>query len=87
MKRTHKGSAWAASLAFVMLGCGDAEFGSGGRGGMFQAAPEPEPEMRFGVIWEDLVVDSGKVASFLTLYHSLFPFIFSSFSLFFLRIF
>ena len=47
--------------------------GANGLGGMFQAAPEPEPVRRFGVIWEDLVVDSGKVESGQSLSHLLDP--------------
>ena len=40
---------------------------------MFTAPPEPEPLRRFGVVWEDLVVDSGKVASGQSLSHLLDP--------------
>ena len=40
---------------------------------MFTAPPEPEPLRRFGVVWEDLLVDSGKVASGQSLSHLLDP--------------
>ena len=69
----RNGLAWVAGIALVIGGCGDAELGSNGLGGMFQAAPEPEPVKRFGVIWEDLVVDSGKVESGQSLSHLLDP--------------
>ena len=73
MNRTCYGLAWVVGIALVIGGCGDAELGSNGLGGMFQAAPEPEPVRRFGVIWEDLVVDSGKVESGQSLSHLLDP--------------
>ena len=57
MNRMRNGLAWIAGIALVIGGCGDAELGSNGLGGMFQAAPEPEPMRRFGVIWEEVAED------------------------------
>ena len=67
--------ALAAMGAFLVLGCGG-ESGSAERwsdGGMLGAPAEPEPTRRFGVVWEDLVVDSGKVKSGQSLSHLLDP--------------
>ena len=67
--------AMAAVGAFLVLGCGGDSDGAGGSsgGGMFSAPAEPEPTMRFGVVWDDLVVDSGKVKSGQSLSHLLDP--------------
>ena len=67
--------ALAAMGAFLVLGCGG-ESGSAERssdGGMLGAPAKPEPTMRFGVVWDDLVVDSGKVKSGQSLSHLLDP--------------
>ena len=73
MKRTRKGLAWVLGTSLVIVGCDDSRFSSNGLGGMFQSAPEPEPVMRFGVLWENFVVDSGKVQPGESLSHLLDP--------------
>ena len=67
--------ALAAMGTFLVLGCGGGFGGAEGSsgGGLFGAAPEPEPTMRFGVVWDSLVVDSGKVKSGQSLSHLLDP--------------
>ena len=73
MMRALNVSGWVVGLTLVVIGCGESPLGKDRLVGMFQAAPEPEPEMRFGVIWEGLVVDSGRVASGQSLSHLLDP--------------
>ena len=67
--------ALAAMGTFLVLGCGGGFGGAEGSsgGGLFGAAPEPEPTMRFGVVWDSLVVDSGKVKTGQSLSHLLDP--------------
>ena len=65
----------AVAAALWMIGCGDGEGGAlgSGSGSMFSAPKEPEPTMRFGVVWDDLLVDSGEVKSGHSLSHILDP--------------
>ena len=67
--------AFSAIGAFLVLGCGGGSGSARGSsgGGLFSAPAEPEPTMRFGVVWDDLVVDSGKVTSGQSLSHLLDP--------------
>ncbi|MDG1675512.1 MAG: hypothetical protein P8H88_08720, partial [Flavobacteriales bacterium] len=65
----------AVAAAFWMVACGDGEGGvrGSGAGSMFSAPKEPEPTIRFGVVWDDLVVDSGNVKPGRSLSHLLDP--------------
>ena len=65
----------AVAAALWIIGCGDGEGGAlgSGNGSMFSAPKEPEPTMRFGVVWDDLLVDSGEVKSGHSLSHILDP--------------
>ena len=65
--------ALGAVLSFIRCGEGPSGFGGHSLGGIFQAQPEREPLRRFGVVWEDLVVDSGTVESGQSLSHLLDP--------------
>ncbi|MDA0940975.1 MAG: hypothetical protein O2990_08230, partial [Bacteroidetes bacterium] len=76
IRRFQAGLAWAACAvtAWAVAGCGgEAEPTGAGVGGVFRAPAEPEPTMRFGVVWDDLLVDSGEVKSGQSLSHILDP--------------
>ena len=63
--------AWVA-CACLAWGCGGVAPESPGKVSA-PALQEPEPIRRFGVVWEDLVVDSGRVSSGESLSHLLDP--------------
>lgn len=63
--------AWVA-CACLAWGCGGVAPESPGKVSV-SAPQEPEPIRRFGVVWEDLVVDSGRVSSGESLSHLLDP--------------
>ena len=59
---------------FLVLGCDGESRQRRNRLGRHAWRPaEPEPTMRFGVVWDGLVVDSGKVKSGQSLSHLLDP--------------
>ena len=63
--------AWVACVCLAW-GCGGVAPESPGKVSV-PAPQEPEPIRRFGVVWEDLVVDSGRVSSGESLSHLLDP--------------
>ncbi|MDA0904545.1 MAG: peptidoglycan DD-metalloendopeptidase family protein [Bacteroidetes bacterium] len=67
---------WAGCVVWLGIasGCGEGQGPHGSAtGGAFRAVAEPEPTMRFGVVWDDLLVDSGEVKSGQSLSHILDP--------------
>lgn len=64
----------ALGVAVTLAGCDNMTLsGEGGLGAGFRSTPEPEPKVRFGVVWENLVVDSGEVGVGQSLSHLLDP--------------
>tara|TARA_B100000989_G_scaffold26300_1_gene16993 strand:+ start:1113 stop:2402 length:1290 start_codon:yes stop_codon:yes gene_type:complete len=74
--KSSSSEAWAflflAMTAALAVGCAGGYDGSSA-GGVFSNSASTNPKMRFGVLWEDMLVDSGRVKSGQSLSHLLDP--------------